>query len=79
MPDLMFSAVRDHPSAAGYEEAAGQLLRALRDALSEKLDIALPELPVSAPATSVKHTRRTIVSRLWPRPSGTCTPATAVT
>jgi lysophospholipase L1-like esterase len=79
MPDLMFSADRYHPSAAGYEEAAGQLLRALRDALSEKLDIALPELPVSAPATSVKHTRRTIVSRLWPRPSGTCTPATAVT
>src|SRR6478609_7902356 len=33
MPDLMFSADRYHPSAAGYAEAAGQLLRALREAL----------------------------------------------
>jgi lysophospholipase L1-like esterase len=74
MPELMFSADRYHPSAAGYALAAEELLVALRDALSEKGVLApLPE-PVSAPTISSNHTRRTIVSRLWPRPSATPRP-----
>lgn len=64
MPELMFSSDRYHPSAAGYAEAAEQLLLALYEALGERI----PALALPA-ASPVVAARRTIVSRLWPRPS----------
>lgn len=64
MPDLMFSSDRYHPSAAGYAEASRQLLSALCEALSEKIPALARPTPVPVVAA-----RRTIVSRLWSRPS----------
>lgn len=64
MPELMFSSDRYHPSAAGYAEAAEQLLLALCEALGERI----PALALPA-ASPVVAARRTMVSRLWPRPS----------
>lgn len=64
MPELMFSSDRYHPSAAGYAEAAEQLLAALCEALSEKFPVLAR--PVAVP---VVPGRRTIASRLWSRPS----------
>lgn len=64
MPELMFSSDRYHPSAAGYAEAAEQLLAALCEALSEKIPVLARPTPVPVAAA-----RRTIVSRLWPRTS----------
>lgn len=64
MPELMFSSDRYHPSAAGYAEAAEQLLLTLCEALSEKIPALAPPAAVSAAAP-----RRSIVSRLWSRPS----------
>ncbi|WP_310787108.1 SGNH/GDSL hydrolase family protein [Mycobacterium sp. Z3061] len=64
MPELMFSSDRYHPSAAGYAEAAEQLLAALCEALSERIP-ALAR-PIALPVVAA---RRTIVSRWWPRPS----------
>lgn len=52
-PDTMFSADRFHPSAAGYELAAQQLLPVLAAALGEWTGGPLPELPeVSAAVES---------------------------
>jgi lysophospholipase L1-like esterase len=52
-PDTMFSADRFHPSAAGYELAAGHILPVLAAALGEWTGGPLPQLPeVSASAES---------------------------
>ncbi|MGB6070393.1 MAG: SGNH/GDSL hydrolase family protein, partial [Rhodococcus sp. (in: high G+C Gram-positive bacteria)] len=54
-PDTMFSADRFHPSAAGYELAAKQILPVLASALGVWHGGPLPELPtVSAAAESRK-------------------------
>lgn len=59
-PDTMFSADRFHPSAAGYELAAQQILPVLASALGEWHGGPLPVLPtVSAAVESRKLTART--------------------
>lgn len=72
MPELMFSADRYHPSAPAYALAADLLFLALRDALTEKLDILIHETP-SRPGTATLepgHTRHSMMSRLRrPRPA----------
>lgn len=72
MPELMFSADRYHPSAPAYALAADLLFLALRDALTEKLDIPIHETP-SRPGTATLepgHTRHSMMSRLRrPRPA----------
>lgn len=54
-PDTMFSADRFHPSAAGYELAARQLLPVLADVLGEWDGGPLPELPT---VSEVAQSRR---------------------
>lgn len=62
-PDTMFSADRFHPSAAGYELAARQLLPVLAAALGEWHGGPLPELPdVSAAAESRRFVPRAAAS-----------------
>ncbi|SNT41790.1 SGNH/GDSL hydrolase family protein [Rhodococcoides kyotonense] len=62
-PDTMFSADRFHPSAAGYELAAQQLLPVLAAALGEWNGGPLPELPqVSAAVESRKVAPRAAAS-----------------
>lgn len=75
MPDVMFSPDGYHPAAPAYALAAEQLLVALSDALgiatSEKdagPTIQLPSRP-SAPVLGQAHTRLSVMSRLWRRPS----------
>lgn len=63
MPDLLFSADRYHPSAAGYALAAEELLSALHEALGEKI----PQLQQSEVRPAAVP-RRTFVSKLWSRP-----------
>ncbi|MGB6179659.1 MAG: SGNH/GDSL hydrolase family protein [Rhodococcus sp. (in: high G+C Gram-positive bacteria)] len=59
-PDRMFSADRFHPSAAGYELAAGQILPVLAAALGEWSGGPLPTLPI---VSEVAEQRR-LVARL---------------
>ena len=62
-PDTMFSADRFHPSAAGYELAARQLLPVLAAALGEWHGGPLPDLPeVSAAAESRRFIPRAAAS-----------------
>lgn len=62
-PDTMFSADRFHPSAAGYELAARQLLPVLATALGEWHGGPLPDLPeVSAAAESRRLVPRATAS-----------------
>ena len=49
-PDQMFSADRFHPSAAGYELAARQILPMLADALGEWVGGPIPDQPVVSEA-----------------------------
>ncbi|OBA80666.1 hypothetical protein A9W99_16385 [Mycobacterium sp. 1164966.3] len=74
-PDVMFSPDGYHPAAPAYALAAEQLLRALCDALGFAMDekgagptLQLPSRP-SAPVLGQAHTRLSVMSRLWPRPS----------
>lgn len=71
MPEVMFSADRYHPSAAAYGLAADELLLALRDALSEKIDVPTLQLasPADAPAPDQDLTRPASVSRFWRWPT----------
>jgi lysophospholipase L1-like esterase len=64
-PDRMFSEDQFHPSAAGYELAANQLLPALCFALGESSD----ELPWESKAgeTRTLGTRLRMLARRWPR------------
>ena len=68
--EVMFSADGFHPSAPAYALAADALLNALCDALGEKVERPVVGLP-APPATPVlgqRHTRITVMSRLWRRP-----------
>ncbi len=69
-PHVMFSPDGFHPSAPAYAIAADALLRALCEALGEEVD--LPPLDLAAPATAPvlgqRHTRTSVMSRLWRRP-----------
>lgn len=58
MPELMFSADQYHPSAAGYAEAAEQLLLGLHEALGEKIPLLRP--PTSEPAAKAGRSRRAL-------------------
>jgi lysophospholipase L1-like esterase len=71
MPDLMFSPDGYHPAAPAYALAAGELLLALSDALGEKVDSPTLKVPArpSAPVLGHAHTRLSVMSRLWRRPS----------
>ncbi len=64
-PDRLFSEDQFHPSAAGYELAAQQLLPALCYALGELYD----ELPWESRAAETRSlgTRLRMLARLWPR------------
>jgi lysophospholipase L1-like esterase len=66
-PELMFSADRYHPSAAGYRLAAQQLLPALCVALGEPDD----ELPWQAPAAASRSlgSRLGFLPETWRRPT----------
>lgn len=67
-PDVMFSGDGYHPSAPAYALAADALLLALCDALGEKVDAP----PLSPPAPAVlgqRHTRASVMSRLWRGPA----------
>ncbi|OBK17464.1 hypothetical protein A5636_22610 [Mycobacterium asiaticum] len=77
MPDLMFSADRYHPSAAGYAEAAEQLLGALREALAEKIGTSPPELPSADVVANARRSRRALAAKLWRRPVATGAAAAA--
>jgi lysophospholipase L1-like esterase len=70
-PELMFSTDGYHPAAPAYALAAEHLLVALCQALGEKLDSPTPQLPSppSAPVLGGAHTRLSVMSRLWRRPS----------
>lgn len=59
-PDTLFSADRFHPSAAGYELAARQIVPVLASALGEWSGGPLPELPQVSEAASA----RTVPARL---------------
>ncbi|WP_228401194.1 SGNH/GDSL hydrolase family protein [Rhodococcus sp. C1] len=59
-PDTMFSADRFHPSAAGYELAAKQIVPVLASALGEWQGGPLPELPHVSEAAQA----RTVAARL---------------
>ncbi|ORA77645.1 hypothetical protein BST29_22945 [Mycobacterium malmoense] len=68
-PELMFSADGYHPSATAYALAAEALLLALCDALGEKVERPVADpAPSAAPALGQRHTRLSVMSRLWRRP-----------
>jgi len=67
MREAMFSADGYHPSAAAYALAAEALLFSLCDALGEKIDRRLPDLP-SEPDIG-GQTRPNVMSLLWRRPA----------
>jgi lysophospholipase L1-like esterase len=75
MPDLLFSPDGYHPAAPAYALAAEQLLLALCDALGIEMGekVASPRLQLpSRPSPAVlgqAHTRLSVMSRLWRRPS----------
>lgn len=71
MPDAMFSPDGYHPSPPAYAIAAHALLRALCEALGEDADLPPLELPLpsNAPVLGARHTRSSVMSRLWRRPS----------
>ena len=70
-PDAMFSADGFHPSAPAYALAADALLFAVCDALGE--EVAPPPLssavPAASPVLNQRHTRTSVMSRLWRRPT----------
>jgi lysophospholipase L1-like esterase len=78
-PDVMFSPDGFHPSAPAYAIAADALLRALCEALGEEVDP--PPLDLTAPATmpvlGQRHTRTSVMSRLWRRPAPRSAPSSS--
>lgn len=70
-PDAMFSADGFHPSPPAYALAADALLLAVCDALGEEVErkpVPLPE-PAATPVLGERHTRTSVMSRLWRRPT----------
>jgi lysophospholipase L1-like esterase len=70
-PDVMFSADGFHPSAPAYALAADALLLAVCDALGEEVErppLSSP-VPAATPVLGQGHTRASVMSRLWRRPS----------
>ncbi len=70
-PDVMFSADGFHPSAPAYALAADALLLALCDVLGEEVERPSrnPAVPAAAPVLGQRHTRASVMSRLWRRPA----------
>jgi lysophospholipase L1-like esterase len=70
-PELMFSADGYHPSATTYALAAAALLAALCDALAEKVESPVCDVPAptSTPAPGQGHPPLSVMSRLWRRPA----------
>ena len=70
-PEVMFSADGYHPSAAAYALAADALLLALCDALGEKIDRTVLDLPAQygPPELAGGPTRLGVVSMLLRRPA----------
>jgi lysophospholipase L1-like esterase len=70
-PEVMFSADGYHPSAAAYALAADALLLALCDALGEKIDRPLLDLPAQSgpPELASGPTRLGVMSLLLRRPA----------
>lgn len=70
-PEQMFSADGYHPSAAAYALAAEALLFALVDELGIEVERPAPDapLPAGAPVLDAAHTRLSVMSRLWRRPT----------
>lgn len=70
-PDAMFSADGYHPSPPAYALAADALLIALCDALGETVQRPPLRLPPQAatPVLGQRHTRSSVMSRLWRRPA----------
>ncbi len=69
-PDVMFSTDGFHPSAPAYALAGDALLLALCDALGEKVErppLSLPA-PSATPVLGQRHTRISVMPRLWRRP-----------
>lgn len=75
-PDVLFSTDMFHPSGAGYELAANQLLPALCKALSDWLGGAAPELPWPTRSSEGFGLRALVggLSRLWRRSTGVPAP-----
>lgn len=70
-PDVMFSADGFHPAAPAYALAADALLLGVCDALGEEVErppLRLPE-PSARPVLGERHTRSSVMSRLWRRPA----------
>ncbi len=69
--ESMFSADGFHPSPIAYALAAEALLLALCDALGEKVERPIVDLPAASatPVLGQRHTRISVMSRLWRRPA----------
>ena len=75
-PELLFSDDMFHPSGAGYELAAKQLLPALCNTLGECTSDSDPEMPLESRTADVPAllSRLGGVSRLWRRSTGVPAP-----
>ncbi len=75
-PQVLFSHDMFHPSAAGYQLAAQQLLPALCNALGENIFEALPDLPWQSQTADGSSLLARVgnVSRLWRRSTGVPAP-----
>jgi hypothetical protein len=75
-PELLFSDDMFHPSGAGYELAAKQLLPALCNALGDLTPTTEPESPLETRAADVSTllSRLGGLSRLWRRSTGVPAP-----
>ena len=75
-PQVLFSHDMFHPSAAGYQLAAQQLLPALCNALGENIFEALPDLPWQSQMADGSSLLARVgnVSRLWRRSTGVPAP-----
>ena len=75
-PQVLFSHDMFHPSAAGYQLAAQQLLPALCNALGENILEALPDLPWQSQTADGSSLLARVgnVSRLWRRSTGVPAP-----
>lgn len=78
-PEVLFSSDMFHPSAAGYELAAKQLLPALCKALGENISVddAEPALPSRSLDAGALLSRVGNISRLWRKTTGVPAPIVA--
>ncbi|ABK65349.1 hypothetical protein O981_16900 [Mycobacterium avium 10-5560] len=76
-PEAMFSADGYHPSAPAYALAADALLLALCEALGEQVERPPLNQPVPSaqPVLGQRHTRSSVMSRLWRRPAPGAAPS----